>query len=187
MTRAFTLIELVATTALAALLMIACVAVLRSVELPQPGSADNDAPTVAALIRWDIAQATHWHQEDAGLLLVGFGHIDPATLAPTQRPAAVRYELTIVGDNRWLSRTQTPLDAGGGADRQLLSTRIAGLRLADITPSADAVTDDPFGDDVPGDTTMFRSLVGVTPLPTALRVTLQMQRGTTQTFTEFHP
>jgi prepilin-type N-terminal cleavage/methylation domain-containing protein len=125
--RAFTLLELLAATALSAVLMVVLLQVLASlargkVVLERDTAADA-APWQADLVehlRWDLTNATEGAAEPNRLRLTGHGSLDRATLAPGHDPVTVTYALERLGGsagNRtggggggrtWLVRRQSP-------------------------------------------------------------------------------
>ncbi len=108
----FTLLELLAASALAALLMIAALQVVRSVgRRPDSEPAANKPRSdLLALVRWDLSQALVLRQDHGSCLLAGYGSLDAATLQSTGRPVMVSYRIKLVGSRRCLYRDQTSLD-----------------------------------------------------------------------------
>lgn len=111
----FTLLELLAASALAAVLMVVLLQVIASltrgkVVLDRQAAADR-APWQSDLvenIRWDLTNASEGIAETNRLRLTGHGSLDRATLAPTHRPVTVVYALEQLGGRTWLVRRQSP-------------------------------------------------------------------------------
>jgi prepilin-type N-terminal cleavage/methylation domain-containing protein len=113
----FTLIEVLAASAIAAFLMAAVLGVVTMVirdrvKLQIPKSPANELEPVMQLLRRDVANARHFSEELNGgrLTLTGFGGIDPGTRVPNDRPARVEYYIEERGGHRWLFRSQRFLD-----------------------------------------------------------------------------
>jgi prepilin-type N-terminal cleavage/methylation domain-containing protein len=118
MRRAFTLLELLAATALSALLMVAVLHVL--------GTISRDRRTVAArpglqvwqadlldAFRRDLAGATGMRRGDNALILIGQAALDRRTLTPRDEPVTVTYGITMVRGRTWLTRRQEARDVRG--------------------------------------------------------------------------
>ena len=165
----FTLVELVAATGLAALLMVAAVQVLRNLGPPGAGPGDRGRASVvraADLLRWDLSQAVQMREDGDGLRLVGFGAIDPATRVPTHRPVAVRYVLRPAGDARWLVREQHGLDGGDDLNWiEPIAADALALRLTPIGPEQASNT-------AAGGAAVFAGLYDMSPVPRSLRLEL---------------
>lgn len=117
---AFTLVELLAASALAAALMIASMQVIRAIGRP-PASANRAAPLAAhgdlrELIRLDLANAYSVRPSHGAVDIAGYVYLDDATRAPTHRPAMASYSIRAVGGRRCLIRTQTPLGERSGRE-----------------------------------------------------------------------
>ena len=176
----FTLVELVAATALSALLLVVVLSVVRSI---RPGVAAGPAADVAGplarQLRWDLANAVVMRTDDRGLTLAGYGSLDPATLAATGTAAVVVYTLRPAGGRLWVVREQAGLggrdDAGwselvcGGVARLTVDAPPTAADLAAATRPAD---EDPTP--LP-----FARLAGVRPVPRRARVSVTFAGGGT--------
>jgi hypothetical protein len=111
---AFTIVELLAATALAALLFTTALYVIRSIR-PMPVVETGWTTALAAQLRWDIDSADVIRPDSKGLTLAGYGSLDPTTLEPTHVPVSVAYALHPVGGKIWLFREQTDIRPGSSA------------------------------------------------------------------------
>ncbi len=169
---AFTLVELVAATALSALLLTAVLSVVRTLNRrpPPDGYLDVAAP-LAAQLRWDVANAVVLRTGPAGLTLAGYGSLDPDTMEPTREPTQVTYALQTVGERTWLVRRQQALDARaeGGTSAELVCGDVTALTV-DAPPTAadrEAATRPADEDPTP---LAFAALAGAWPVPPRVRV-----------------
>ncbi len=170
----FTLIELVAATALSAVLLTTVLAVVRTVNRPDPaGAAPDDAP-LARQLRWDLANAVVLRTDAGGLTLAGHGSLDPDTLEPTGRPVVVTYSVRPAGGRNWLVREQASLDrlAEGGPWAELAAADVAGLTVDAPPTAADRAAATQPADDDPTPLA-FQRLAGVRPVPPRVRVTVR--------------
>jgi prepilin-type N-terminal cleavage/methylation domain-containing protein len=112
--RGFTIVELLAATALSTLLFLAALSVIRTLGKTElTGAASRRYGWELSLrqqLRWDFANAVVLRHDEHGLILGGYGSLDPQTFAPTHRPVRVIYSLRDIGTGRWLVREQTSLD-----------------------------------------------------------------------------
>jgi hypothetical protein len=115
---AFSLVELLATLAATALLMVAVLNIVTHLSrdaararaaVPLPC---ERADRVVAMLRWDLSHARGVQQEaePGRIVLCGYGGIDPVTRTPTYRPAQVRYRVVDSGGTPALVREQQYLD-----------------------------------------------------------------------------
>jgi hypothetical protein len=113
MRRAFTILEMLAATALTALLMLAVFQVIGSVgrtraamaRQPETGFWKAD---LLDTLRRDLSNSTAVRYEAGGVTLTGHGALDRATLAPTDEPVTVTYGIATIAGRNWLYRLQTP-------------------------------------------------------------------------------
>jgi type II secretory pathway pseudopilin PulG len=136
--KAFTLVELLAASVLAALLIVAILSVVAALDRDRRAHAalDLDRTTQTVndnlfrLMQWDFSNATRWRSFDGAYYFQSHGSLDPRTLAPTDLPVTVRYELNESAGKRWLTRSQTPRDkASGGAWSAPLCANVADLAI----------------------------------------------------------
>jgi prepilin-type N-terminal cleavage/methylation domain-containing protein len=175
--RAFTLIELVAATALSAVLLTVVLSVVRTVNRPQPTS---DATTELAAplsrqLQWDLANAVVLRTDARGLTLGGYGSLDPATLEPTHVPVVVTYTLRPAGDRLWLVREQSSLDAlaEGGTWDELACGDVAAFTVDAPPTAADRAAATQPAEDDPTPLS-FQRLAGVRPVPPRVRLTITL-------------
>ena len=137
MRRGFTLIEILATTALAALLLLAGFRAIASLGRARAALAAQEArrtyaPEVVDLLRLDLSNARYMKARAGELTLTGYCGLDATTLEPTHRPATVRYHLARAGGRSWLLREQTDLDVS--TNRNRWSTLVCpGVAAFDVT------------------------------------------------------
>lgn len=113
--RAFTLLELLAATALAAVLMVVLLQVVaamaRGKVVLERDAAAHTAPWQADLVenlRWDLTNTVEGTAEPGRLRLSGHGSLDRATLDSGHRPVNVSYAIEQLGGRPWLVRRQSP-------------------------------------------------------------------------------
>ena len=148
-----TIIELLAAAALASMLMVAVLGLLRILVVKQRILVDQTRmpPWQHLLVhqlRLDLSNARRFELAPDRLLLVGYGGKDFDTRRPTHRPAEVLYRLVSVGDRTWLLRQETHVDSLSNANRR---TEIACSGLSVITM------------DVPGESERKPQRSGVVP------------------------
>jgi hypothetical protein len=116
--KAFTLVELLASSVLAALLIVALLSVVGALGRDRRAHAafDHDRTSqttnenLLRLLQWDFSNATRWRSADGAYVFESHGSLNPKTLAPTNLPVTVRYQLNEAAGKRWLVRSQTPRD-----------------------------------------------------------------------------
>jgi prepilin-type N-terminal cleavage/methylation domain-containing protein len=114
---AFTLIELLVALALSALLLVAVLFVTASMARARTAlnaksaAADPLPPAAWEMLCWDLSNASQMTAEPNRLILKGFGSLQSATLALTQRPVDIEYSIRIVDQKPWLVRRQVNLDS----------------------------------------------------------------------------
>jgi len=111
----FTLIEALAATALAAIMMTAVMSVVSAM-----ARSDRANGTSPELIDWrsqvidvisrDLRHADTYQSDVDGITLSGHVALDKHTLKPAHRPAVVNYVIEEYADQKWLLRTQTDPD-----------------------------------------------------------------------------
>ncbi len=113
MKRAFTILELLAATALTALLMVAVLHVVGTLGASRAAlarQADVGAWRADLLdtLRRDLTNASQATFARDGVTLIGHGALDPVTLEFGHEPVTVVYGLATIHDRRWLVRRQAP-------------------------------------------------------------------------------
>ncbi len=121
MRRGFTLIEALASSALAALLMLAGVSVIASLGRSRATLTRDESRTdvrgVVEMIRFDLANARRIKARPNHVTLTGFGGLDERSLAPHQRPVRITYILKKTGSQTWLVREQVELNTPANGNR----------------------------------------------------------------------
>jgi prepilin-type N-terminal cleavage/methylation domain-containing protein len=137
--RGFTLIEMLATLALASLLMLGILSVMASLgkarqEVESHRSEVPLAADVEAVILRDLQDARSVKAEGAGFRIEGYGAMDPKTLARTHRPARVVYSVRNGGGGGVLVRQQWTFDDESGAKSfsQIVALNVGQFALKDI-------------------------------------------------------
>lgn len=142
---AFTLVEALATMALASLLVLAGFRVIASVGRGRAAMIERDpvaghaaAAGVLELVRWDLSNARFVRAGEDELSLYGYNAFDAQTLAPVHRPVRVVYRIRRAGGRGWLVREQTNLDVSNNRNRwtQLVCPDVSTLQLHRV-PSPD--------------------------------------------------
>lgn len=129
MKRAFTLIEMLAATALSALLMVGLMRVIGTVRSPgrsEPSPLARNASEAheglldaVNLIEWDLVHARTIQLGQNTVTVEGYGSLqrtdglsrdDFSRIARPHRPVRVRYLLRTIAGQTWLIRQQTDLD-----------------------------------------------------------------------------
>ncbi len=170
---AFTLVELLASLAAAAVLMLAVLTVvahlgrdaLRARGRTAISQADAASDAVWALLRWDLSHGRQVQLDPEGkwMIIKGYGGIDPATRAPAARPALVRYRIVqqegaslLLRDQRYLDDPREPRPWS-----DLVSRNVTNLSVRPLVPMRAANPDAP------------RATFGeLTDVPDVVRVTL---------------
>lgn len=147
MRKAFTILELLAATALTAVLMTAVLKVVGSLGRSRAALAlhADVAPWRADLfdtIRRDLSNSAQANFRPDGMVLIGHGAIDPATMSTIDQPVTVTYRLADVDGHCWLVRTQAarggPTDAPAWSE--LLCPDVAAFTVRPVGGLADATT-----------------------------------------------
>jgi prepilin-type N-terminal cleavage/methylation domain-containing protein len=115
MRRGFTLLELLACTALTALLMLAILKIVASLGASRAALARQPQvqPWRADLLdtlRRDLTNASLVSFQAGGLTLVSHASLDPGDLTLGHQPSTVVYGLTTLGGRSWLVRRQSSRD-----------------------------------------------------------------------------
>jgi hypothetical protein len=140
--RAFTILELLAATALTALLMAAILHVVGSLGVTratlarQGGGAAVDSGMLDQLRR-DLTNATAAAFARGSMTLTSHESLDPATLNSSHEPVNVTYEVASIHGRRWLVRRQTSRTAGESRLTELVCPDVAAftVRPAGLTPA----------------------------------------------------
>jgi len=119
-----TVIELLAAAALASMLMVAVLGLLRILAAKQRILVDQTRmppwqDLLVHQLRLDLSNARGFELAPDRLLLVGYGAKDFDTRRPTHRPAEVLYRLVSVADRTWLVREETHVDSLSNANRRM--------------------------------------------------------------------
>jgi hypothetical protein len=138
--RAFTAVELLAATALTAVLMVTLLHVIGSIGRGREAMRRRDAgePVRTELLdalRWDLANARSASFGASGLSLVGHGSLDRDTLAPLHVPVTVSYRVLRLAGRSWLVREQAPAgneQGAGGAWIELLCPDVRQVSFAPV-------------------------------------------------------
>jgi prepilin-type N-terminal cleavage/methylation domain-containing protein len=112
----FTLIETLAATALAAIMMTAVLAVITAMGRNDRGVTPEQVPAdwrdrTTRIIEQDLRHARRYESRDNRITLYGPVSLDRGTLMPTHRPSIVTYGVVENAGQSWLTRTQTDPDA----------------------------------------------------------------------------
>ena len=124
MIRAFTIVELLIATALAAMLMAGVLRVTATIRVNPAGALDQGSrqnrwvERLVEQVAWDLANARSIEFNENEITMAGYGFRDRMNAKPdndppintAHRPVSVRYELTGQAGQRWLLRLQTNLD-----------------------------------------------------------------------------
>lgn len=110
--RAMTLVEVLAATVLASLLMVAVLGVLTSVTRGQKALLNSDVPDawqrrLTAQLEWDLENSRSMRNIPGGILLDGFAARDPRTGTPIHCLSAVAYLIRGDGKATHLIRQET--------------------------------------------------------------------------------
>jgi len=171
---AFTLIETLLATALAATVMVAALGVLARFRGWRGARAEGDSPRAAAeaavrVIEADLLTGRTVRLGSEQVEIEGFGWLDPATGAATQRPARIAYRVAGAGGRSWLIRRQSAPDEAGvlRATDELLCRGVARMEL--IEPAAPGDEPAQPARPVPGKE--------FAPVPEAVKLTLVLDPG----------
>lgn len=142
--RAFTLIELLAATVIAAVLMVGVLVVVAQLGTDQQRLANHPEPEAAnriiELLQRDLAGATSiaTGAPSDSIVMDGYGALSLETQLPTGRAAEISYRIIHIHDSSWLVRKQRPLDEP--AEKPWMECVSHGMKHLTITPEARAGT-----------------------------------------------
>jgi hypothetical protein len=172
-----TLVELLAASALAALLFVALSGVLRSLAIQRRTllAGKTTEPwrvQLAQQLRWDLANARTMKSRFGELRLVGYGSCDFATGEPTFQRSEIVYFVRNIGKGLWLMRKETHPDdmTLDNYRTDLVCTGVTDLGVIDL--EAD-VNDEGFDDDMLQHSAASDPLQ---PVPNRLRLVLVGER-----------
>ena len=140
--RGFTLVEVLAATALTAVLMLAVLQVLGTLSRSRSAMekrAEGAAPwreDLVDTVRRDLNSATGVRFAPNGIVLASHAALRPSSLAATDEPVTVTYGLTEIHGRNWLCRRQAVragFDGGGAPWTELLCPDVAAFEM---TPAA---------------------------------------------------
>jgi prepilin-type N-terminal cleavage/methylation domain-containing protein len=136
MRRAFTLLELLASTALAALLMLAVLRVVGSLGASRAALARQPQVQpwrgdLVETLRRDLTNASQITFGPDSVTLVGHGSLDPIDVTLGHQPVTVVYGLSSLHGRRWLVRRQSSRDTGSNqtAFAELLCGDVASFNI----------------------------------------------------------
>ena len=121
MRRAFTMIEMLTVSALAAVLFAALLTVTASLgrsnaAISRHEQANRWPHFLTETIRWDLAQARSLNSRSDMVTMTTHASLDPTTLQPLHRPAEVTYSIRTISNRRWLVRTQNMMTRDGSPE-----------------------------------------------------------------------
>ena len=116
--QAFTLVQMVAATVLAAVLMVTALLVIAGLgrERRIAAASEKLEPPIEMmeLIRWDLVNAREMSTSRGQITLIGFGSLDQQDASPRSHvPVEVVYEVQRAADRSWLVRRQRTEDRRG--------------------------------------------------------------------------
>ena len=115
--QAFTLVQMVAATVLAAVLMVTALLVIAGLgrERRIAAASEKLEPSVEMmeLIRWDLVNAREMSTNRGQVTLIGFGSLDEDASPRSHVPVEVVYEVQRAADRSWLVRRQRTEDRRG--------------------------------------------------------------------------
>ena len=166
--QAFTLIELVASAVLAAMMMIALMNVVWSATrdarmLQQADAARASISLLADRLRTDFQNARGITIGNNGVILRGYLSEDPKTSDATLLPATVQYQIVNLRAHQLLLRT---ISGPGGSKNEPVWLGIGSMQIEPLSEvdAEDMLQPDP-------------AAGGLAPMPTSLRVTLTNHDG----------
>ena len=141
MRRAFTIVEMLGVSALAAVLLTAALTVTASLGRSSASLSRRHerSPWPASLmrsIRWDLIHAKTLESGADTAQMRTNASLDPESLEPIHRPAELIYSIRVIANRRWLVRTQT-LFADDGTHESwttLVSPDVRSFSIRSATP-----------------------------------------------------
>jgi hypothetical protein len=141
MRKAFTTLELLAATALTALLMVTVLQVVGSIgrtraAMAKQGEVGAWRSDVIDAIRHDLSNSTRARFDPDRVTLTGHAALDRGTMAAAHEPVTVTYGFVTVAGRGWLYRRQAPRDGVSDqpAWRELLCPDVTGFTVRPVTP-----------------------------------------------------
>ncbi len=137
----FTIMEMLAATALTSLLMIGVLAVMTSIAREHRAAAIRSQRGIETelmeLLRWDLANATRIESGADRLVLSGHGVLDPQTQQPSMpRPCVVVYQVRQVNGRSWLSRQQSAADQSVPPSVAMVGSGVRNMQVLPADASA---------------------------------------------------
>jgi hypothetical protein len=177
--KAFTMVELLAATALSTLLFIAALSVIRTLQPARSTSTPTSANWTLAVrqqIEWDLTNAVVFRQDEHGLILGGYGSLSSAGSAETHLPVMVTYALQIIHSRQWLVRQQTSLDPlmSDLDNTQLLCGDVKSFTITGSYASRNVPADTTSAEEDPTPM-VFQHLSRTQRVPDQIRVRIDMQ------------
>lgn len=173
--KAMTLIELLAASALAALLMTAMFGVLGAMSVERRTLFENRAvepwrDQLIEQLRWDFSNARRMSVTSEELHLIGYGGRDFTTEEATLRPTEVVYIIKNDGHCKWLLRKEIHLDSNSLHNSRI---EIAGKGITAIAVQRiDDFQDDDLLENPQASGQSRRSMQTLSSIPSKLRVIL---------------
>ena len=145
--KAFTTVELLVSTVLASILMVALLGVLRGVRMQAEAMESlgtNPAwhATLDRVFHDDFANSTHCRFDGNSLTLTGFAGRQLESMAATWTPAIISYEIVRRDEFGWLVRSEKRIDGNGailGERKELVLSGVDSIRL--LTDSGSSQSD----------------------------------------------
>lgn len=175
--RGFTLLELLLASALTTLLMVGVLGLVSQIGLPAEEPSDTlsrDAAYrgFADTLRLDLEHAASIDASEPNrIVLLGNGSLDAEARRRTHRPVRIVYEISEVGDRRWLIREQRRLDVltNRNVQRDLVAAGIDAFELASVPMPSGPLggagdESEPSDDTTPVDTTEPTHSSGMQPI-----------------------
>lgn len=146
-TCAFTLIELTASLAIMAILLVAVAHIAKSAVADARDTTWSEPISrslAQGLVDGDLVNATRVDQFDQGITLWAPAALSRDTLARTNMACVVSYRLEQIQGQSWLVRTQDPVPGGRASSFRLpLASRVSQLLLTVAAPYSEPATPTP--------------------------------------------